>query len=93
MSGAKAAGQNNFLYYSPSMNVHTVERLELESDLSRALERGELVLHYQPKVEIMTGAIRGDRGTLTSKRIRSVGLYAKRIYSSCGRDGTDRTYR
>ena len=67
MYGAKAAGQNNFLYYSPSMNVHTVERLELESDLSRALERGELLLHYQPKVEIMTGRITGTEALLRWK--------------------------
>src|ERR1700689_3182270 len=46
MYRAKAAGRNNYLYYSPSMNVHTVERLELESDLSHALERGEFLLHY-----------------------------------------------
>jgi diguanylate cyclase (GGDEF)-like protein len=67
MYGAKAAGQNNFLYYSPSMNVHTVERLELESDLSHALERGELLLHYQPKVEIMTGRITGTEALLRWK--------------------------
>jgi EAL domain-containing protein (putative c-di-GMP-specific phosphodiesterase class I) len=49
------------------MNVHTVERLELESDLSRALERGEFLLHYQPKVEIATGLITGTEALLRWK--------------------------
>jgi diguanylate cyclase (GGDEF)-like protein len=64
MYRAKAAGRNNYLYYSPSMNVHTVERLELESDLSHALERGEFLLHYQPKVDTMSGRITGTEALL-----------------------------
>ncbi len=67
MYRAKAGGQNNYLYYTPSMNVHTVERLELESDLSHALERGEFLLHYQPKVEAMTGLITGTEALLRWK--------------------------
>jgi EAL domain-containing protein (putative c-di-GMP-specific phosphodiesterase class I) len=49
------------------MNVHTLERLELESDLSRALERGEFLLYYQPKVEIATGLITGTEALLRWK--------------------------
>lgn len=64
MYRAKASGKNNFLFYSPSMNVHTKERLELESDLRHALERGEFLLHYQPKVEIATGLITGIEALL-----------------------------
>jgi diguanylate cyclase (GGDEF)-like protein len=64
MYRAKEMGRNNYQYYLPSMNVHTVERLELESDLSRALERGEFLLHYQPKVEIATGLITGIEALL-----------------------------
>jgi diguanylate cyclase (GGDEF)-like protein len=67
MHRAKETGQNNYLYYSPSMNVHTVERLELESDLRHALERGELLLHYQPKVETTTGLITGTEALLRWK--------------------------
>ncbi|HSY08547.1 MAG TPA: EAL domain-containing protein [Steroidobacteraceae bacterium] len=67
MYRAKSAGRNNYLFYSPSMNVHTVERLELESDLSHALERGEFLLHYQPKVETMTGLITGTEALLRWK--------------------------
>jgi diguanylate cyclase (GGDEF)-like protein len=64
MYRAKETGRNNYQYYLPSMNVHTLERLELESDLGHALERGELLLHYQPKVEIATGLIMGVEALL-----------------------------
>src|SRR5580693_3154478 len=64
MYRAKEMGRNNYQYYLPSMNVHTLERLELESDLRRALERGEFFLHYQPKVEIATGMITGVEALL-----------------------------
>lgn len=67
MYRAKETGRNNYLYYSPVMNVHTAERLQLESDLRRALERGEFLLHYQPKVELATGLITGIEALLRWK--------------------------
>jgi diguanylate cyclase (GGDEF)-like protein len=67
MYRAKETGRNNYMYYSPSMNVHTVERLELESDLRRALERGEFLLHYQPKVDMTSGLITGIEALLRWK--------------------------
>jgi diguanylate cyclase (GGDEF)-like protein len=67
MYRAKATGRNSYLYYSPSMNVQTEERLQLELDLRHALERGEFLLHYQPKVEIATGLITGIEALLRWK--------------------------
>jgi diguanylate cyclase (GGDEF)-like protein len=67
MYRAKETGRNNYQYYLPSMNVHTLERLELESDLRRALERGEFFLHYQPKVEVSSGLIIGVEALLRWK--------------------------
>jgi diguanylate cyclase (GGDEF)-like protein len=67
MYRAKELGRNNYQYYLPSMNVHTVERLELESDLRHALERGEFLLHYQPKVEVASGMITGLEALLRWK--------------------------
>jgi diguanylate cyclase (GGDEF)-like protein len=64
MYRAKETGRNNYLYYLPSMNVHTLERLTLESDLNHAMERGEFLLHYQPKVDIATGMITGTEALL-----------------------------
>jgi diguanylate cyclase (GGDEF)-like protein len=67
MYRAKETGRNNYQFYLPSMNVHTLERLELETDLRRALERGEFFLHYQPKVEIVSGLIVGVEALLRWK--------------------------
>jgi diguanylate cyclase (GGDEF)-like protein len=67
MYRAKELGRNNYQYYLPTMNVHTLERLELESDLRHALERGEFSLHYQPKVEIASGLITGVEALLRWK--------------------------
>ena len=54
MYRAKETGRNNYQFYSTEMNVHTQERLALEADLSRAITRNELVLHYQPKADVRT---------------------------------------
>jgi EAL domain-containing protein (putative c-di-GMP-specific phosphodiesterase class I)/CheY-like chemotaxis protein len=59
MYGAKAAGRNNYQYYTAAMNVRATEKLRLEAGLRRALERGEFVLHYQPTVNIVSGEISG----------------------------------
>jgi diguanylate cyclase (GGDEF)-like protein len=64
MYRAKDTGRNNYLFYSAAMNVHTLERLELESDLRHALQRNEFLLHYQPKVEAATGLITGVEALL-----------------------------
>ena len=59
MYRAKDQGKNNYQFYSAQMNVHTLERLAMESDLRRAMERNEFLLHYQPKVDIGSGRIVG----------------------------------
>jgi diguanylate cyclase (GGDEF)-like protein/PAS domain S-box-containing protein len=59
---------NSYQFYSAPMNIHTLERLALESDLRRALERGEFLLHYQPKVEIDSGRITGMEALLRWQR-------------------------
>jgi diguanylate cyclase (GGDEF)-like protein/PAS domain S-box-containing protein len=59
MYRVKAEGKNNFRFYSKEANQRTKERFSLEADLRRALERQELVLHYQPQVSVKTGEVTG----------------------------------
>jgi len=59
MYAVKAAGRGHFQFYSAEMNARAHERLMLESDLRRAIERGELFLQYQPQVALGSGAIIG----------------------------------
>jgi diguanylate cyclase (GGDEF)-like protein/PAS domain S-box-containing protein len=56
---AKEQGRNNYQHFSPNMNVKTLERLALETNLRHALERKELILHYQPFLNLSTGKIIG----------------------------------
>jgi diguanylate cyclase (GGDEF)-like protein/PAS domain S-box-containing protein len=59
MFRVKEQGRNNFQFYSEQMNTRSIERLRLESDLRHALERNELVLYYQPKVDTITRRVNG----------------------------------
>jgi diguanylate cyclase (GGDEF)-like protein/PAS domain S-box-containing protein len=64
MFHAKDAGRNNFQFFLQEMNAHAVERQSLESSLRGALERGEFVLHYQPKVDLASGRMIGAEALL-----------------------------
>ncbi|HEY6131784.1 MAG TPA: bifunctional diguanylate cyclase/phosphodiesterase, partial [Halioglobus sp.] len=59
MYHAKTSGKNKFMYYNSGMNAASVDRLKLENDLRRAMERNELMLYYQPQVDTQTGAVVG----------------------------------
>ena len=59
MYHAKEAGRDSYQFFESEMNAHAIERQSLEEDLHYAIERQELVLHYQPKVNLTTGAIIG----------------------------------
>ena len=60
MYRAKKNGCQSCEFYSSELNVCTFERQFTKEDLERALERNELTLHYQPKVNLKTGAITGS---------------------------------
>ena len=59
MYHAKKKGRNNFQFFKAEMNLKAIERQLIESSLRGALERGEFLLHYQPKVNLNTGEITG----------------------------------
>jgi diguanylate cyclase (GGDEF)-like protein/PAS domain S-box-containing protein len=56
MYRAKSKGRNNYQFFSPETSSANIEQLMLESALRKALERGEFTLHYQPIIDLETGA-------------------------------------
>lgn len=59
MNRAKASGKARHEVFVTGMRMQVVNRMQLETDLRRALEREELCLHYQPLISLHTGCIAG----------------------------------
>ncbi len=57
MYHAKEKGRNNYQFFSPQMNLRAIERQTLESELRQALDRDELVLHFQPQLSVADGRL------------------------------------
>jgi diguanylate cyclase (GGDEF)-like protein len=55
----KSRGGNGFGFFLPGTTLYTPQRLQLENDLREAAQLGQLELHYQPKVNILSGEIVG----------------------------------
>ena len=64
MYRAKAQGRNKYQFYSVEMNESSHQRLRLESQLRKALQRDEFSLLYQPKIDMLTGRIIGAEALL-----------------------------
>jgi diguanylate cyclase len=64
MYHAKRSGRNNFQVFTPDINGRAVARQSIEVALHHALEQREFVLHYQPKMNLETGAITGAEALL-----------------------------
>lgn len=59
MYEAKTAGRNRYCFWDRQMSRRAILRLQLESRLRKALDHGELELHYQPKIDLEAGRIVG----------------------------------
>jgi diguanylate cyclase (GGDEF)-like protein/PAS domain S-box-containing protein len=64
LSRAKVLGKNRYEVFDRAMHADAIERLRMETDLRRALERGEFGLHYQPVVRVEGGRIAGFEALL-----------------------------
>jgi diguanylate cyclase (GGDEF)-like protein/PAS domain S-box-containing protein len=67
MYHAKEAGKNNYAYFSEEMNTFSQRRLVIESALRRTLDGRELLLHYQPKFALASGAVTGTEALIRWK--------------------------
>jgi diguanylate cyclase (GGDEF)-like protein/PAS domain S-box-containing protein len=68
MYRAKDQGRNRFCFYTSDLHAEAVAKLELEASLSRALERHEFLLHFQPQVAAKTGRLVGAEALLRWQR-------------------------
>jgi diguanylate cyclase (GGDEF)-like protein len=64
MYRAKERGRDNFQYFLPGMHEQAVRRLHLETALRGALQRGEFLIHYQPRVDLAKGEVTGFEALL-----------------------------
>ena len=64
MYQAKESGRHAYRFFEPEMNLRAVDRQSIEEALRCALKRNELSLHYQPKIDLKTGAITGAEALL-----------------------------
>lgn len=68
MQAVKASGRNSVSLYSPSLAGRGRAMLELESALHKAIERDELVLHYQPKIDVRSARMVGAEALMRWNR-------------------------
>lgn len=64
MYQAKESGRNAFRFHTDQMNADAVEHLRMRNGLRRALEQGEFELHYQPQINLESGAVLGAEALL-----------------------------
>lgn len=64
MYEAKMQGRNSYRLFTPAMTERPAAQMRIERDLRAAMRRGELQLHYQPKVDAFTGAVVGAEALL-----------------------------
>jgi diguanylate cyclase (GGDEF)-like protein len=64
MYHAKALGRSGYCFFEASMNAHAHEQLQLLQELRSAVERHEMVLHYQPKFDAITSSLVGVEALL-----------------------------
>ena len=64
MYQAKSGGRDNARMFSPQLQDQQLQQLHLESDLRHAIDRQQLVLHYQPRIDAISGLLHGVEGLI-----------------------------
>ena len=91
MYHAKKLGKNNYQFFTQEMNHSAQNYMKLEKHLRRALELNELVLYYQPQIDIKTGGVVAVEALI--RWLARIGYCCSwRIYSICRRNRFNRTY-
>ena len=93
MYRAKAAGRARYEMFDRAMHSDALARLQLETDLRRAVELGEFRLHYQPLVSLRTGHITGLEALVRWEHPLRGLVQPKRLHSGRRRDGPHRQDR
>jgi len=81
MYHAKKRGPNNYQVFTPDMKVRALKRHAVNQSLHRAIELSKFVLHYQPKVNLYTGAITGAEALLRWRRSNERLVYPTQFVS------------
>jgi diguanylate cyclase (GGDEF)-like protein/PAS domain S-box-containing protein len=68
MYRAKQAGRNTYRFFTTQMNIEVLTRLDLENALRKAVENNEFILHYQPKVNLISGLVVGIEALIRWRR-------------------------
>ena len=79
MYRAKQQGRNNYQLYTAAIGTKAQERLSLENNLYKALERQEFLLHYQPQIDLQTGVVVGMEA-LIRWQSRELGLISPGVF-------------
>ncbi len=88
MYQAKDLGRNGHARFGASIAVRSLGRLQLENELQEAFDRGDFRIHYQPKLEVASGAIVGVEALLRWTQERAASCPRTRSFRSQKRPGS-----
>ena len=91
MYDAKKLGRNGYQFFKAEMQTRVLERQSLEGSLRRALDRNELTLAYQPKVDLKPGG-HWCGSVVALEPPRAGARSTVRIHPHCRRNGVDSSY-